>query len=105
MIVADLSFEDRQLEAICHDDRLAVRALGPQAAKRLGRRLKELQSSEDPNTLKSGPGSWHDLHHDWEGHVSGTVSGGDRIVVRHTKNYANNMTVWHIACIGDCYDH
>ncbi|MEY8814421.1 hypothetical protein AB9H24_04360 [Micrococcus luteus] len=105
MIVADLHFADRGVEALCSDEREATKKLGAPAAKKLRNRLKELQSTTDPDILKTGPGTWHDLHYDLDGHIAGKVSGGDRIVVRHTTDYATGRTVWCIVCIGDCYDH
>lgn len=104
MIVADLSFGDSEHEKLCADQAYAQRKFGKPGAKKLQRRVKELQTSPDRETLLQGPGGWHDILHDWPGHLSGTVTGGDRIVVR-LSTADDGSTVWHVACIGDCYKH
>lgn len=105
MIIADLKFEDNECKKLCSSEQAAQKRFGVSGAKRLKRRVKELQTSPDTPTLRQGPGDWHHLKGNTLGHlIAGDITGGDRIVVEFAP-HKDGRPAWRIACIGDCYNH
>lgn len=78
-------YASADLELLCLERDQAVRRLGLDGAKKLGRRIKELETATDIGELLQGPGQWHPLAGDRAGTYAGNVTGGDRIIVALTE--------------------
>lgn len=98
-----VSFDSRELQRLCTERAFMTRKLGPDSAKKLGMRWKELQTSSTTVELMSGTGGWHPIDHDWPGCVGAHLAGGKTIIVEPRDHDAGPG--WHVLCIGDCYKH
>ncbi|MDK9342146.1 hypothetical protein [Propionibacterium freudenreichii] len=101
-----IEYTSKRVRALCTNQKEGHVHLGPKAWKKLALRIKELESSPDVDTLKQGPGKWHELKRDQAGAVSGKVDGGRTIVVIYVGDSPGpDGAVWLVECVGDCYEH
>lgn len=103
-MIYEIRYENTEIQEACEQRRVAVKIFGDAGAKRLGRRVKELQTSPDAATLRQGPGGWHPIKFDWPGCQAGSITGSKRIVVQPIET-DNGQPGWLVRCLGDCYDH
>lgn len=94
---------DPQLEAMCSQQKAAVRELGLAEAKGLAKRIKELEAATSSDELLAGTGGWHRLSYDFSGCLSGKVSKGCRVVVEPINGGAGGFEV--LAIGPDVYKH
>lgn len=99
-----ITYANSRLQALCERSLAARRQLGEAGARKLHRRVKELQISANYLELRQGPGDWHPITHDWPGCVGGELGGAATIIVRPTVDDAGGPG-WHVECIGNCYKH
>lgn len=74
-------YESERARDLCTRRRAAQRLFGESGAKRLARRVKELESADSIADLLSGPGAWHRLHGDRHGTYAAKVTGPARLIV------------------------
>lgn len=98
-----ITYADPKFQDLCEKHASARKALGVAGAKKLMRRVKELQISPNTVELRKGPGDWHPISHDWPGCLGGELDGAATIIVRQTED--NGSPGWRIECIGNCYKH
>ena len=66
-----IEFADRKLERLCNDHKALVKKYGDKNAKRIRRRLDDLDAAENLATMKNlFPGRLHPLHGDKSGQFS-----------------------------------
>jgi proteic killer suppression protein len=63
----DISFSDKQLKKVVHDDRKLVKKYGQLRAKLIRRRLDSLSAAETLEDVRNLPGHFHELTHDRKG--------------------------------------
>ena len=73
----NLSFADDKLKKLCENSREAQKALGAPSAKKLRRRLTELEASASVYELPAGRP--HPLTGDRDGHFAVDLHGGHRL--------------------------
>lgn len=76
-----VTYKTRKARDLCTDASKAQQVLGLDAAKKLARRVKEMESCETFEDLFEGPGRWKPLKGDLKGAYSADISGRDRIIV------------------------
>jgi toxin HigB-1 len=79
----EISFADSMLEDICHQAKLATKALGALSAKKLRVRLNELFAAENVRELVAGRP--HPLTADRVGEFAVDLYGGHRLVFQPTE--------------------
>lgn len=76
----DILFATDRLERLCTDDRTARKELGRDGAKKLRRRLDDLDAAPSLATLRALPGQCHELKGDRDGCLAVRLHGGWRFV-------------------------
>lgn len=105
-----IEYETEDLRVLCEQMRpdqpppLAIRKLGKAGAKKLARRVKNLETSADSVELRQGPGDWHPISYDWPGCLGGELQGAATIIVKSITT-ASGQPGWRVMCVGDCYKH
>jgi hypothetical protein len=99
-----IEYEDENFRGLCEQMRLATCKFGKAGAKKLARRVKELESSPDEATLRQGPGSWHAIDHDWPGCLGAHLDAGATMIVQSIVT-ATGEPGWRVRCMGNCYKH
>ena len=94
-----VEYETEKVLELCTRRKAAQRRFGEPGAKRLARRIKELESAVDSRDLFEGGGHWHPLHGDRAGTWSATVTSSDRIVV----SFASTGTLVVVLAVGNEY--
>lgn len=78
----EVRYADKRVMELATDVKKATRTLGPQHAKGLGMRIKQLEAAERlADVFPPAPGMWHWLKGDLAGHAAGTVKDGLRVLV------------------------
>lgn len=80
-----LEFLDPKFQAVCLDNRLAVKAYGAESAKKLKARLDDLDAAHCMEVMRSLPGRWEELKRDRAGQFSVRLHGGLRLIVKPQK--------------------
>ncbi|MBB1515005.1 hypothetical protein H5398_03295 [Tessaracoccus sp. MC1679] len=99
-----IEYASEDLRELCERQAVATRQLGRPGAKKLARRIKELEVSADSVALRQGPGDWHPINHDWPGCLGGELSGASTIIAQPIVENGGTRG-WRVLCIGDCYKH
>lgn len=90
---------------LCNDVKKATRKYGPQHAKGIGRRVKQLEAAERvADIFPPAPGMWHWLKGDLSGFAAGTAKDGLRVLVRPDngdKNPPIDATAVTVIGVGD----
>ena len=81
-----ISFIDADIEALCKQPKLATRALGPESAKKLQRRLSELFAASTVAELAAGRP--HPLKGNRMGQFAVDLHGGHRFIFKPRHNPA-----------------
>jgi len=76
----DIIFKDDALLQLCNDDRIATRKLGRECAKKLRRRLDDLDAAASLVAFRTLPGRCHELKGDLAGCLALDLHGGVRLV-------------------------
>lgn len=100
----EIEYANDVMRGLCEERRLATRKFGSPGAKRLSRRVKELETSPDTVTLRQGPGDWHPLPYDWPGCMAGELDGAASIIAMPITTKSGEPG-WRVMCLGDCYKH
>jgi proteic killer suppression protein len=82
----DIVFGSRELETLCHDDKLATRTLGAQSARKLRARLDDLAAAACLAVAPKLPGRFHSLTGDRKGQFAFHLQDGRRLVVEPANN-------------------
>lgn len=108
----DILYGNRDVEALCTDERRAKRELGPQGFKKLRTRLAELSAAERVSDLIAGRP--HPLTADRHGQFAVDLAGACRLVFRPAEQPPpaaasggiawNQVTSVEIVYIGDYHD-
>lgn len=77
----DILFTSKNLEQLCHDDKLATRTHGAPSAKKLRARLDDLNAAANLSYMQKLPGRFHGLTGDRDGQYSLDLHGGCRLVL------------------------
>lgn len=78
-----ISFVSERIENLCRQSKLATKALGAEAAKKLQRRLSELFAATVVSDLTSGRA--HPLQYDRLGEFALDLHKGKRLIFRPTR--------------------
>lgn len=81
-VIVIILFDTRELEQLCNDERVAKKKLGAAGAKKLKKRLDDLDAMTTLEAARSLPGRCHELKGDLLGCLAITVDGGCRLVFR-----------------------
>jgi plasmid maintenance system killer protein len=81
-----IRFSSEKLAKICNRHELLVRKYGPERAKRIRRRLDDLEASPLLDDLRHLPGRCHELTGDLEGLLSLDLDGPYRLYFRPAHN-------------------
>ena len=110
----DILFASKELEQLCHDDKLATRTLGHLSAKKLRHRLDDLIAAANLGYARGLPGRFHGLAGKSSGQFALDLQGGHRLVVapahRPLPTLADGsldlsrVTKITVAYIGDYHD-
>jgi proteic killer suppression protein len=110
----DILFASKKLERLCHDDKLATRALGHLSAQKLRHRLDDLIAAANLGYARKLPGRFHGLAGESSGQFALDMQGGHRLVVEpaHTPVPTLNdgsldlskVTKITVVYIGDYHD-
>lgn len=98
-----ITYANPDLQELCEKQAVARKAFGIAGAKKLARRVKELQISSNTVELRQGPGDWHPITHDWPGCLAGELDGAATIIVRQVD--VEGRPGWRVECLGSCYKH
>lgn len=98
-----ITYARPELQELCEKQAAARRAFGDAGAKKLRRRVKELQVSPNTVELRKGPGDWHPITRDWPGCLGGELDGAATIIVRPVE--LGGQPGWLVECLGNCYKH
>lgn len=79
----EISFAGAKLESICGQQKLAIKAIGAQSAKKLQLRLAELFAAESVKDLVAGRP--HPLTKDRMGQFAVDLYGGHRLIFQPTR--------------------
>jgi plasmid maintenance system killer protein len=82
----ELAFERQQLASLCNSERALVRKFGPEAAKRIRRRLTQLAAATCLQDLRNAPGRCHELAADRAGHLNIDLHGPYRLIFAPTEH-------------------
>lgn len=97
-----IDYVNDDLQRLCTQWKVAVQRFGLPGAKKLARRIKEIEVSANTVELREGPGDWHPITHDWPGCLGGELNGGDTIIVEFLPQ---GGACWLVRCVGKCYEH
>lgn len=100
----EVEYGSDTIRALCEQRRLAMCKFGERGAKKLARRVKELESSPNETSLQQNPGRWHPIPHDWPGCLGAHLDGAATIIVRSITTDAGAQG-WRVEGLGDCYKH
>jgi toxin HigB-1 len=78
----DILFKSGELQRLCHDDRLAKRALGAASAAKLRTRLDDLSAAANLDYARKLPGRFHGLKGKDAGCFAMDLHGGHRLVLQ-----------------------
>jgi len=76
----DIAFRSDKLRRQCTVDRDMVKAWGPERAKRLRRRLADLNAAETLADMRGLPGRTHELREDRAGELAIDLDGPFRLI-------------------------
>lgn len=79
MKIEFLSAKDK---AFFESGKSIAKLLGAESAKKLKRRLDDLDAAQSMEEMRSLPGHWEELKNDRAGQFSARLHGGHRLVVR-----------------------
>lgn len=82
----DILFRSKDLESLCHDDKVAVRSLGAESARKLRTRLDDLSAAASLSYAPSLPGRFHALTGDRKGQYAFHLQGACRLVIEPIGN-------------------
>lgn len=99
-----IEYANEAMRRMCEEQRVATCSLGKAGAKKLARRVKELESSPDEASLQQGTGGWHPISYDWPGCLGAHLDGGATIIVKSIVAAAG-APGWRVECLGNCYKH
>lgn len=110
----DILFASKDLERLCHDDKVAARALGADSARKLRTRLDDLNAAASLSYAHKLPGRFHALTGDRKAQFAFHLQGGCRLVIEPASNplptRANGsldlekVTVVRVVFVGDYHD-
>lgn len=110
----DILFASKDLERLCHDDKIATRALGAVSARKLRARLDDLNAAASLSYGPKLPGRFHALTGDRKGQFAFHLNGGCRLVVepvgnplpRRTEGSLDlaKITAVRVVFVGDYHD-
>ena len=108
----EITFQTLTLHKICEDPSFATRRLGSDNATKLQRRLDDILAAEKVTDIKAG--NPHPLQRDLEGHLSISLVGGARLIIKpnHDPVPSKNdgsvdwtaVTAVTVCFIGDYHD-
>ena len=75
----DILFRTDKLRRLCNDDRVAMRSIGANGAKRLRQRLDDLAAAGCLEDMRTLPGRCHELKGDRAGQLAMDLDGGRRL--------------------------
>lgn len=75
-------FLDQDLAQLCQENRIAQRKLGAEGAKKLRRRLDDLDAAPSLDVMRTLPGRCHELKGDRAGELALDLAGGSRLLFR-----------------------
>ena len=77
----DILFGSKDLDKLCHDDRIATRAIGMPSARKLRARLDDLIAAATLSYATKLPGRFHALTRDRKGQFAFHLHDGCRLVL------------------------
>ena len=80
MVYMEITFQTSTLHKICENSKFANRRLGPDNATKLQRRLDDILAAENVTDIMAGRP--HPLQGDLEGHLSISLAGGARLIIK-----------------------
>jgi hypothetical protein len=79
----EVRYADSRVMELATDVKKATRAFGPQHAKGIGKRIKQLEAADSlADVFPPAPGMWHWLKRDRAGSAAGTAKDGLRVQIR-----------------------
>jgi proteic killer suppression protein len=110
----DILFASKNLELLCHDEKLATRTLGAPSAKKLRARLDDLIAAANLGYAPKLPGRFHGLTGDRDGQYSLDLHRGGRLVLKPANEPLttrpdstldlSKVTIIRVVFIGDYHD-
>lgn len=82
----DIVFASKELDTLCHDDKVATRTLGADSARKLRARLDDLNAAASLIYAHKLPGRFHALTGDRKGQFAFRLHGGCRLVIEPVGN-------------------
>lgn len=99
----EVRYADEGVRGLATDVKKATRRFGPQHAKGIGNRIKQLESADTfADVFPPAPGRWHWLKGDLAGWAAGTAKDGLRVLVQPENGHkappmdATTVTVMEI---------
>ncbi len=77
----EIRFASERLRDACNDTKTLMRLYGKQGAKRLRRRLDDLDAAANLEEARPLPGKLHELTGDRKGQLAMSVDGGKRLIL------------------------
>jgi plasmid maintenance system killer protein len=79
----EVRYDNTRVMELATDVKKATKKFGPQHAKGIGKRIKQLESAESVgDVFPPAPGMWHWLKEDLAGWAAGTAKDGLRVLVQ-----------------------
>ena len=110
----DILFGSKNLEKLCHDDKLATRSLGAPSARKLRARLDDLIAAASLSYAPKLPGRFHALAGVRKGQFAFHLQGGCRLVIEPANNPLprcddgsldfEKVTTVRVVFVGDYHD-
>lgn len=82
----DILFISKKVEKLCTDSKTMTRKTGPEASKRLRRRLDDLRAAPTLEVMRTLPGRCHELKGDREGQLSVDLVHPNRLILEPANN-------------------
>lgn len=100
----EIEYPDEAMRRMCEEQGVATCNLGKAGAKKLARRVKELETAPNETALRQGTGGWHPIGYDWPGCLGAHLDGAATIIVESIDTGAGAPR-WRVRCLGNCYKH
>lgn len=110
----DILFASKDLERLCHEDKVATRTIGADSARKLRSRLDDLNAAATLSYASKLPGRFHALTGDRKGQFAFHLQGGCRLVIEPVGDPMprrvddspdlERVTIVRVVFVGDYHD-
>jgi plasmid maintenance system killer protein len=82
----DIAFANEKLEKLCNSTKALTKAFGKDSAKKIRRRLDDMNAASELEVCHKLPGGYHELKGGRRGQISCVAGGGLRLIFKPASN-------------------